>query len=83
MNKGGIHQRVAGLLAAIELKSATVELKPMSVRLYGHVGVVHYEAHARAQTRTGTAIDDRERYTHTWLRTEQGWKIIGGMSAPL
>ena len=23
-----------------------------------------------------------ERITHTWLRTHEGWKIIGGMSAP-
>ena len=83
MNKDGIHQVVAGKLAAIQLETATVELKPMSVRVFNNVGLAYYEAHTRATTKAGADIATQERFTHTWLRTENGWKIIGGMSAPL
>jgi len=84
MNKDGIHQLAAGILAEIQLEPATVELKPMSVRVFNNnVGIAYYEAYTRATTKAGTEIAIQERFTHTWLRTENGWKIIGGMSAPL
>ena len=49
---------------------------------YTHsLGVAYYEAHISEKDETEIAI--HERFTHTWLRGSEGWKIIGGMSAPL
>lgn len=84
MNKDGIYQLVAGILASIQPETATIEIKPVSVRVYNNnIGITHYEVHTRATTKAGAEIDTQERFTHTWLRTENDWKIIGGMNAPL
>jgi ketosteroid isomerase-like protein len=84
MNKDGIYQLVVGILAAIQKETATIEIKPISVLVYNNeVGITYYEVHTRAMTTADAEIDTQERFTHTWLKTEDGWKIIGGMSAPL
>jgi ketosteroid isomerase-like protein len=70
-------------LESIRLESASYELKPLSVRVIGEFSIVYYEAHAIAETKAGQEIATYERYTHIWMRTARGWKIIGGMSASL
>ena len=83
INKAGMHKLVEAGFASIQVKSVAHELKPLSVRVFGDIGIVYYEAHASAETKDGQEIATHERYTHTWMRTEKGWKIIGGMSASL
>jgi ketosteroid isomerase-like protein len=81
IDKDSLRQIVDRGLASIQFKS--VDLKPLSVRIYGDTGIVYYEVNSVAITKDGTEIATHERLTHTWLQTQNGWKIIGGMSAPL
>jgi ketosteroid isomerase-like protein len=74
----------AEVLASLQLESCTFELRPISVRVYNNsVCITHYEAHKRLVTKDGAEIASHTKCTHTWLRTENGWKMIGGMEAPL
>jgi ketosteroid isomerase-like protein len=82
-NKAGMHQLVAGGLDAIQIKSVTYELNPLSVRVFDDIGIVYYKAHVVVETVNGEEIATHERFTHTWLHTADGWKIIAGMSASL
>ena len=82
-NKEGIHQLMSGLVNALQLESITFDLKPKVVRIFGDIGVVHYEIHVQGLLKTGSEIAVHERIIHTWLKTDNGWKIISGMSAPL
>jgi hypothetical protein len=83
LNKHNSHQFLTESLSAIQLDSATFEVKPTSVRVFDKVGVVLGEVHTCGITKAGVEIVSYEKFTHTWLLTEDGWKIIGGMSAPL
>ena len=83
INKDGMHKVVEEGFASIQVKSVAYELKRFSVSVYGDIGIVYYEAHAIAETKDGQEIATHERYTHIWMRTANGWKIIGGMSASL
>jgi ketosteroid isomerase-like protein len=62
--------------------SGEVQLKRISVHVQGGVGISYLQVHWCATTNAGAEIRFDERITHTWLRTHEGWKIIGGMSAP-
>ena len=59
------------------------ELEPLSVRQYGdNVVIVFYRATDRSTDLQGA--DEQTcsfRITHTWMRTAEGWKIVGGMAA--
>jgi ketosteroid isomerase-like protein len=83
MEKEGIHQLMSGIVASLHLELITVDLKPKAVRIFGDFGIVHYEVHIKAFLKAGSELVVHERLTHTWLKTENGWKIICGMSAPL
>ena len=82
-DKAGIHQLMSGLVDAIQLESITFDLRPNAVRIFGDIGIVHYEVHIQGFLKAGSDIAVDERITHTSLNTENGWKIISGMSAPL
>jgi ketosteroid isomerase-like protein len=83
INKAGLFKMLDTAFESIRFESASYELKPLSVRVIGEFGFVYYEAHASAETKDGQEIATHEKYTHTWMRTANGWKIIGGMSASL
>ena len=85
VNKDAIFQHLVAMLPALQSRALDVELRRLSVRLFDDVGVVHYEAHTRLRGRLGRDLPDgeRHRFTRTWLRTENGWKLIAGMSAPI
>ncbi|GAC1653480.1 MAG: hypothetical protein NVS9B15_14160 [Acidobacteriaceae bacterium] len=59
------------------------QLEPVSVREYGDsVVITFYRVTIHSTDQTGA--DERTigaRLTHTWMKTPQGWQIIGGMSA--
>lgn len=61
----------------------TYELRPEAVRLFGDVAVVHYAAEYVYDYRDGTTEgeDEWRKFTHTWMRVDDRWRIIGGMCA--
>jgi len=66
-----------------ERKVLDYKLEPFSVREFGgDVVVTLYRLTVHSTDRTGANESTRTgRLTHTWMRTEMGWRIIGGMSA--
>lgn len=71
-----------GAMATLRPGSGEVQLKRLAVHVHGDVGITYLQAHWYATTTAGTDVRFDERITHTWLRTDEGWKIVGGMSAP-
>jgi ketosteroid isomerase-like protein len=66
-----------------ERKVLDYKLEPLSVREFrGDVVVTLYRATVRSTDTTGSNESTRaSRLTHTWMKGERGWRIIGGMSA--
>ena len=66
-----------------ERKVLDYKLEPLSVREFGgDVVVTLYRSTVHSTHRTGGDESTRAvRLTHTWMKTEKGWRIIGGMSA--
>ena len=84
MNVAAARLPLAQALASLQLESCTFELVPVSVRVYNNsVGVTHCEAHNCYVMKDGAEIVSHTRGAQTWLGTEDGWKIIGGMEASL
>ena len=83
VNREGARKHVAEAFEALRLDSLSIDIKPLSVRIYGDVGITYFETRSSVTTKDGTKVSEHDRATHTWLRTEKGWKIIGGMEAPL
>jgi hypothetical protein len=79
MNKDAIFQRTLARIALFQSPGFVIELKPLSVRVLGNVGIVQYQADIHVKF----SEDERLRFTRTWLRTENGWKLIAGMSAAM
>ncbi len=61
----------------------TYQLRPRAVRLFGDVAVAHYAAEYVYQYGDGTAEGEGEwrKFTHTWMKMDDRWQIIGGMCA--
>jgi ketosteroid isomerase-like protein len=59
----------------------TYDLKLAGSQLTGNIVVVHYLVTAVWTKKDGSEQAETRRISHTWLRTEKGWLIIGGMSA--
>ena len=66
-----------------ERKVLDYKLEPFSVRQFGgDVVVTLYRSIVRSADRTGANESTHAaRLTHTWMKTDKGWRIIGGMSA--
>jgi hypothetical protein len=66
-----------------ERKVLDYKLEPFSVRQFGgDVVVTLYRSTVRSTDRTGANESTHAgRLTHTWMKTDKGWRIIGGMSA--
>ena len=85
LGKNAIFQHLVAILPTLQAHALAVELKPLSIRVFGDVAVVHYEGRMRSTRRPGPgpAYDQTKRYTRTWLRTEHGWRLIAAMNAPV
>jgi ketosteroid isomerase-like protein len=83
VNKQDARNHVAGAYDTLRLDSISIDIKPLSVRLYGDIGITYFETRSSVTTKDGIKVTEHDRATHTWLRTNKGWKIIGGMEAPL
>jgi hypothetical protein len=77
-----IGEHVTGTFIS-ERKVLDYKLEPFSVREFGgDVVVTLYRSTVHSTDRTGGNESTRAaRLTHTWMKTEKGWRIIGGMSA--
>jgi hypothetical protein len=66
-----------------ERKILDYRLEPLSVREFGeNVVITLYRATVHSRDSTGANESTHaSRLTHTWMKTEKGWRIIGGMSA--
>jgi ketosteroid isomerase-like protein len=62
-------------------KVITFEIRPMAIKVFGDVAVVHYFVDWVSQDSEGNKEKLKTRITHTWMKKEGQWKIIGGMSA--
>ncbi|MBN1401116.1 MAG: DUF4440 domain-containing protein [Anaerolineae bacterium] len=84
VEREGVRQVVEAALAGGLLASAEVTLTPWAVRVFdGRVGIACYTSHVRVAAPEGGEIGLGQRVIHTWLRTDAGWRIIGGMGASL
>ena len=79
VNKEGIFQYLLPRIAAFQSPGVLLELTPLAVRVLGNVGIVQYHVHIKATP----GVDQRLRVSRTWLRSDGGWKLIAGMSAPV
>jgi ketosteroid isomerase-like protein len=67
------------------LKLQSYSIEQMAIQVTGNVAITHYRIKASwgKGTATETTKADAVRITHTWIRTDNGWQILGGMSAPV
>ncbi len=64
----------------LRLKSYT--LTPAASQATGDVVITHYWMTDLWVDKQDRGEPDNTKITHTWIRTPEGWQIIGGMSAP-
>lgn len=81
LGKDAIFQHMLPRVSLYQSPVFTVELTPLTVRVLGDVGIVQYRAHIRVAARPG--VDETIRFSRTWLRTGNGWRLIAGMNAPV
>ena len=66
----------------VKLQSYAIE--QLAVRVTGDIAINHYRIKANwATSETAKVRTDALRITHTWIRTNGTWQILGGMSAPV
>ncbi len=66
----------------IKLQSYSVE--ELAIQVTGDIAIDYYRVNATwGNGEAAEAKTDRFRITHTWIRTQGTWQIIGGMSAPV
>ncbi|MGJ7498641.1 YybH family protein [Variovorax sp. RT4R15] len=83
LDKSGLRELNARILSMIQSNAGAHELRQLSVHAFEGIVIAHFEVLGQAVTRTGQEFSVHERFTHTWMRNADGWKIIGGMSAPV
>ena len=64
----------------LSLRSFTLE--PAASQATGNIVVVHYWVTMTWVDKDGAGEPSTVRITHTWIKGDKGWQIIGGMSAP-
>ncbi|HKH98867.1 MAG TPA: nuclear transport factor 2 family protein [Candidatus Sulfotelmatobacter sp.] len=64
----------------LHLKSYSLE--PAASQVTGNIVVVHYWLTSVWADKDGRGEPHTLRVTHTWIKDEKGWQIIGGMSSP-
>ena len=60
-------------------ESYSSDLKPQAVQLFGNIAVVHYLMNETWKNNDGRKVSRVVKYTHTWVKEEGTWKVIGGM----
>lgn len=62
-------------------KLVSFELKPAAIEVFGNVAINHYFVSGVWQDSEGNEVRTTTRITHTWMKQDGKWKIIGGMSS--
>jgi len=66
----------------VKLQSFSIE--QLAIRVTGDVAINHYRIKmAWTGPQPADARTDTLRITHTWIRANGAWQILGGMSAPV
>jgi ketosteroid isomerase-like protein len=66
----------------VKLHSYSIE--QLAIHVTGDVAIDHYRIKAAWANNEGAEVrTDAFRITHTWIRANGEWQIIGGMSAPV
>jgi ketosteroid isomerase-like protein len=67
------------------LKLQSYSIEERAVHVTGDVAIDHYRIKANWAKADSSEVTktDTARITHTWIRTDGGWQILGGMSAPV
>jgi ketosteroid isomerase-like protein len=60
----------------------SVTFKPAAIQVTGDVASVCYWITLKWLDKEGNGAPHTIRITHTWLKTGEDWRIIGGMSMP-
>jgi ketosteroid isomerase-like protein len=66
----------------VKLQSYSIE--QLAIQVTGDIAINHYRIKANwAMSDKAEARTDALRITHTWIRNDGTWQILGGMSAPV
>jgi ketosteroid isomerase-like protein len=69
-------------LKGVRLQSYSIE--ELGIQVTGDIAVTQYRIKMNWAKEAGAETkNDVMRITHTWIRTDRTWEIIGGMSAPV
>ena len=63
------------------VKELSVRLRPLTATIHGDVAVVNYFIDLEQEDLDGQTTEYALRITHTWVRSDGQWRILGGMSA--
>ena len=56
-----------------EPREGEFRIERQGVRIIGNIAILHYRVHVG---------EDTGRITHTWIRRDSGWYMLGGMDSP-
>jgi ketosteroid isomerase-like protein len=59
--------------------SERLEMTFLDMALSGDTAVIYYKTH-RTRLADGTPVDQHYEVTHTWIREDRQWKVVGGMA---
>jgi ketosteroid isomerase-like protein len=66
------------------VKLDSYDLERLAIQVTGNVAVVHYRVRMKWSGGGKSEPEfEKARMTHTWIRNDGTWQIIGGMSAPV
>jgi ketosteroid isomerase-like protein len=77
-------EHIADWFVDFQKKGSTLQyakIKPAGIQTFGNVVVVHYWLSELWADKDGKGTPQTFKLTHTWMRSGDTWKIIGGMSA--
>ena len=57
------------------------QIEKAGIQIHGDVAITHFILQRTVDFDAGAAVKRSSRVTHTWIREDPQWKIIGGMSA--
>jgi ketosteroid isomerase-like protein len=78
VNRDGLLDFVKNDIAAAGAYSFSMERT--GIRVFGNFAINFLIYRANGKNRDGTEFEETARWTHTWIKEDSGWKILGGMS---
>ena len=66
------------------MKGEKLEMKKNLIRVHrdGHMAMAYFTTH-RTQRAGGAPVDESFENIHVWVRTREGWRLMGGMARPV